>query len=96
MALNTVEALTVANGSLGCAGALAEAEKDLVLKQMHSKFFGHQIMEMLTDSACQAIEQHSDFYMCVSQDGSEEEVGGLTILALILARIRPNFSKLQS
>jgi hypothetical protein len=55
MALNTIEALTVANGSFVCAGALAEAGKDFVLKQLHSRFLGHQIMELSTDSACQAI-----------------------------------------
>ncbi len=48
-------------------------------------------MELLTDSAHQAIEQHSDFYTWVSQNGCEEEVDGLTILALILACIHPNF-----
>ncbi len=69
MASNTIEALIVANGCLVCAGALAEAGKDLVLKQMHSKFLRHQIMELLTESACQAIEQHSVFYMWVSQNG---------------------------
>jgi hypothetical protein len=37
MTLNIIEALTVANDSLGREGALAEAGKDLVLKQMHSK-----------------------------------------------------------
>ena len=52
MTLNTIEALTVANGSLGHAGALAEAGKVLILKQMHSKFLGHYIMNFLTDSAC--------------------------------------------
>ncbi len=58
---------------------------------MHSKFLGHQIMELLTDSDCQGIEQHSDFYMWVSQNGCKEEVDDLPILALILASIRPNF-----
>jgi hypothetical protein len=48
---------------------------------MHSKFFAHQIMELLTDSACQAIEQHSDFFTWVTQNGHKEEVDGLTILA---------------
>jgi hypothetical protein len=81
MASNTIEALTVANNGIVCAGALVEAEKDLVLKQMHSKFFGHQIMELSTNSACQAIEQHSDYYMWVSQNGCREELDGLTILA---------------
>jgi hypothetical protein len=51
---------------------------------MHSKFLGHQITELLTDSARQAIEQHSDFYTWVSQNGRKEEVEGLMILALIL------------
>jgi hypothetical protein len=91
MTSNTIEALNDANGGLGCAGALTKAGKDLVLKQIHSKFLGHQIVEMLTDSACQAIEQHSKFYTWVSQNGRKEEVNGLTILALILARICPNF-----
>ncbi len=58
---------------------------------MHSKFLGHQIMELLTNSAFQAIEQHSDFYTWVSQNGQEEEVDGLTSLALILAHIPSNF-----
>jgi hypothetical protein len=91
MTSNIIEALTVSNGGLGHAGALTEAGKDLVLKQMHSKFLGHQIMELLTDSACQAIERHSNFYTWGSQKGRKEEVDGLTILALILARIHPNF-----
>jgi hypothetical protein len=91
MTLNIIEALTVANDCLGNAGALPEAGKDLVLKQMHSKFLGYQIMKLLTDSARQAIEQHSAFTTWVSQNRQEKEVDGLTILALILARIRPNF-----
>jgi hypothetical protein len=42
MTLNTIEALTVANGGLGRAVALTKAGKDLVSKRMHSKFMGHQ------------------------------------------------------
>jgi hypothetical protein len=48
-------------------------------------------MELLTDSACQAIEQHSDFYTWVSQNIRKKEVDGLMILALILAHICPTF-----
>jgi len=58
---------------------------------MHSKFLGHQIMELLTPSARQAIQQHTNLYTWVSQNEREEEVDGLTLLAMILARIRPNF-----
>jgi hypothetical protein len=90
-ASNTIEPPTVANGGLVCAGTLTDKGKDLVLKRMPSKFLGHQIMELLTDSACQAIQQHTNQYTWISQNGREEEVDGLTILALILRRICPNF-----
>jgi hypothetical protein len=52
---------------------------------------GNQIMNLLTDSNHLAIEQRSDFYTWVSQNGHKEEVDSLTILALILAHICPNF-----
>jgi hypothetical protein len=91
MASNTIKPLTVVNCGLACAGTLTGNGKELVLEQMHSKFLGHQIMELLTDSACQAIKQHSNLYTWVSQNGREEEVDGLTLLALILAPIFPNF-----
>jgi hypothetical protein len=54
---------------------------------MHSKFLGHQLLELLTDSARQAIEQQSKLYTWANLSGRKEEVDGLTILALILARI---------
>ena len=77
----------VANGGLVRAGTLSDEGKELVLEQMHSKFLGHQIMEFLTPSARQAIEQHVNLYTWVSQNEREEEVDGLTLLAKILAHI---------
>jgi hypothetical protein len=47
MALNTIKPLTVANGGLVRVNTLSEEGKELVLEQMHSKFLGHQIMELL-------------------------------------------------
>ena len=89
MATNTIGALTAANGFLNGAGALTNEGKELVLERMHSKFLAHQLLELLTDSARQAIEQQSALYTWTS--AKEEELDGLTILALVLARIRPNF-----
>ncbi len=89
MAANTIGDLTVANGFLTAGGALTDKGKELVLERMHSRFLGHQLLEILTDSAHQAIEQRSALYTWTS--GREEEFNGLTILALVLARIRPNF-----
>jgi len=83
MATNTIESLTAING------ALTDDGKELVLEQMHSKFLAHQLLEILTESGRQAIEQQSALFTWTS--GREEETDGLTILALVLARIRPNF-----
>ena len=58
---------------------------------MHSKFLAHQLLELLTDSACQAIEEQSALYTWITANRHEEELDGLTILALVLARICPNF-----
>ncbi len=91
MESNTIEPLTFANGVLACAGTLMDSGKELILEQMHSKFLGHQIMELLTDSAHQAIGQHSNLYTWVSQNGRKEKVDSLMLLALILAHICPNF-----
>jgi hypothetical protein len=52
---------------------------------MHSKFLGHHLFELLTDSAHQAIEQQSSLYTWISASETNEEVDGLMILALIYA-----------
>jgi hypothetical protein len=56
---------------------------------MHSKFLAHQLLEILTESGRQGIKQMSALYTWTS--GREEEADSLTILALVLARICPNF-----
>jgi len=62
MASSTIEPLTVANGGLVRARTLSDEGKELILERMHSKFLGHQIMELLTPSARQAIEQHANLF----------------------------------
>jgi hypothetical protein len=58
---------------------------------MHSKFLGHHILELLTDSACQAIKQQSLLYTWSAVNRLKKEIDGLTILVLVLTRIHPNF-----
>ena len=88
---NVIAELTQANGFLDAAGDLTDDGKDLVLERMHSKFLAHHLLELLSDSARQAIEQNNELYTWSTVDGNEEETDGLTILAMILGRIRPNF-----
>jgi hypothetical protein len=90
-AMNSIRELTQADGFLDNTGALTNDGKDLVLERMHSKFLGHHILEILTDSAHQAIEKQSSIYTWNAVDRFEEEIDGLTILALVLTRICPNF-----
>jgi hypothetical protein len=86
-----IDDLTPANGFMSTAGNLNALGKGIVLKRMHSKFLGHHLLKLLTDSARQAIEQQSSLYTWTSNSGMEEEIDGLTVLALILSRICPNF-----
>ncbi len=58
MPVNTIGDLTDANGFLNAAGTLTDSGKDLIFKRMHSKFLGHHLFELLTDSARQEIEQY--------------------------------------
>ena len=59
--------------------------KELVLEQMHSKFLAHQLLELLTDFARQAIKQQSALYTWTTVNRHQEELNGLMILALVLA-----------
>ena len=88
---NVIAELTQANGFLDAVGDLTNDGKDIELEQMHSKFFAHHLLELLNDSARQAIEQNKELYTWTSMDGTKEETDGLTIFAMILGRICPNF-----
>jgi hypothetical protein len=63
----------------------------LQLTQMHSKLLAHQLMELLSTSARQAVEQLKVLYTWTTLDGKEEEMDGLTILAIILNCICPHY-----
>jgi hypothetical protein len=91
MPMNTITELTQANVFLDATGDLTNASNKLVLEQMHSKFLEHHLLELLSNSAHQAIEQNSDIHTWSTLDGINKEVDGLMFLALIIGRICPNF-----
>jgi hypothetical protein len=51
MPMNTITELTHANGFLDATEDLTNSGKKLVLEQMHSKFLGHHLLELLSNSA---------------------------------------------
>jgi hypothetical protein len=51
----------------------------------------HHILEILSSSACQAIEQSKLVYTWTSPDEKDKEKDRLTILALVLDQIQPHY-----
>ncbi len=88
-----IKEITIANGLAMTPTNLKPTKLGEVLQltRMHSKFMAHQLMSLLTPTACQAVEQHMGLYTWCTPDGKEEEMDGLTILAIVLNRIRPHY-----
>jgi hypothetical protein len=87
-----IRQMTIANGLAMTPANLKPSPMGEVvqLQRMHSKFMAHQLMSLLTPTARQTVEQLKKLYTWVTPDGKEEEMDGLTILAIILNRIRPH------
>ncbi len=85
----TIEEMTIANGLATTPTNLKPSKLGEVLQlmRMHSKFMAHQLMSLLTPAARQVVEQHKGLYTWRTPDGKEEEMDGLTILAIVLNRI---------
>ena len=81
--------MTIANGLAMTPANLKPSPTGEVvqLQRMHSKFMAHQVLALLTPTARQTVEQLKKLYTWVTPDGKEEEMDGLTILAIILNRI---------
>ncbi len=48
-------------------------------------------MALLSLTACQAVKQLKRLYTWITPDGKEEEMDGLTILAIVLNCIQPHY-----
>jgi hypothetical protein len=88
-----IRQMTIANGLAMTPTNLKPSPMGevLQLQRMHSKFMAHQLMSLLNPTARQTVEQLKKLYTWVTPDGKEEEMDGLTILAIILNRIRPHY-----
>jgi hypothetical protein len=86
----TIKEMTIANGLAITPSNLKSSKlgEVLQLQRMYLKFMAHQRILLLTPTARQAVEQHKGLYTWHTPDGKEEEMDGLTILAIILNRIR--------
>jgi hypothetical protein len=82
--------LNGAGGHLTTAGRLTQTRTDIIQECLHSKILAHQILSMLTEDARQVIKRQLD--KCTWSDLArlDEEMDGMTIVALILRCLHPH------
>jgi hypothetical protein len=69
---------------------LTTVGKELIQKRLHSKILTFQIVAMLSDDACKVIEHQSEECTWKDMNGLNEEMDGMTIIALTLWCLQPH------
>ena len=89
----TIRELTIATGHLTnyVPPRLTQMVKNTMHNRMHSKMMGHQILSCLSKSACASIELHKKKYSWKIINGRKEEIGGPTVLALVMVQIKHHY-----
>ena len=81
-----IQELTAANGSLTARGGITSAGKKIIQQRILSKILAYP-----NDEARQVIEQQANVYTWKDPAGVEDdEMDGLTLVALILRRLCPH------
>jgi hypothetical protein len=82
--------LNATGGHLTTAGCLTQTRKYLIQGRLHSKILAHQILSMLTEDARQVIEHQLYEYTWSDLARLDEEMDGMTIVALICRGLCPH------
>ena len=85
-----IHKLTQANGELTATGQFTADGKEVIQERLQAKIIAYQLLSMLSDDARKAIERQSEKYTWKDSTGLDEEIDGMTILALILQRLWPH------
>ena len=72
-------------------GKVSAVGKPIARDRMHSTFLATQLLKMLNADGRRSVELKSNLYTWTSPDGREEEYCGLTILCIILSRLKPHW-----
>jgi hypothetical protein len=64
--------------------------KIVIQEQIYSKILAYQAMAMLSNDARQVIERQSNQFVWKDENDIDEEMDGLTIVALILWHLCPH------
>ena len=86
----SISDLSEANGHLTATGGLTQDGKDLIQGCIHSKILAYQILAMLIDGACRVIKHQAEKYTWKDLSGLDEEMDGMSILALVIRCLRPH------
>ena len=89
-----ISEMTIANGLASTPTNLKPSKPDgenLQMARLQSKFLANQLLESHSPTTLQSIEQFSQLYTWTNLDGKDEEMDGLTVLALVINHIRPHY-----
>jgi hypothetical protein len=85
-----IRELNLGDGHLTVAGRLTVIGKAIIQEQINSKILAHQAIAMLSDEARQVIKRQSNLFVWKDENSTDEEMDGLTIIALILWHLCPH------
>ena len=72
-------------------GNITNRGKDLMRDRMHSKFLAVQVLALLDDDAQEALQLDRALFTWTSADGRDTELCGVTILAIVMSRLKPHY-----
>ena len=70
---------------------LRDAGKIVMRDRMHSKFLAHHSYQLMDEKGRKYLKLKKKEYTFVSVDGRDTEHDGLTVLALLLSRMKPHY-----
>ena len=73
------------------AGNITALGKNLLRDRMHSKFLAIQVLALLDDDAQEALQLDRALFTWTSADGRDTEQCGVTILAIVMSRLKPHY-----
>ena len=90
----TIREFSVANGTVTnhVPPRYTPEGKQLLRDRMHSKFMAHQVLHLFNEDARRVLEIEWDLFTWTSADGRETERDGLSLVAIILSRMKPHFN----
>ena len=90
----TIEDFSVNNGTITnhAPPRYTASGRQLLRDRMHSKIMSHQVMRLFNDKGQRTLEIEKEIVTWTSANGRETERDGVSLVAVILSRIKPHYN----